>query len=87
MGTFSVQAEVKGHTRQAKYGKKYGETETGAWTILNLSASYQWTLRHVLCTIRGGVENIFDRCYATYADWCHIPQKGRNIYLNLSVAL
>ena len=87
VGTFSVQAEVKGHTRQAKYGKKYGETETGAWTILNLSASYQWTLRHVLCTIRGGVENILDRYYATYADWCHIPQKGRNIYLNLSVAL
>ena len=79
-GSLSVQAEVKGHTRQAKYGQKYGETETAAWTIVNLSANYAW--RHFI--LRAGVENLFDKYYATYADWCHIPQKGRNIYVNLS---
>ena len=82
-GPLSVQAEVKGHARQAKYGKKYGESETSAWTILNLSANYAW--HHF--TLRAGIENLFDRYYATYADWCHIPQKGRNIYMSFSFEL
>jgi iron complex outermembrane receptor protein len=85
---------VKGHPSQAKYGKKYGETETAAWTIVNLSAKYQFsiklyplgrrTLARQELALRAGVENLFDKYYATYADWCHIPQKGRNIYVNLS---
>jgi iron complex outermembrane receptor protein len=83
IGALSVLAEVKGHTRQAKYGKKYGETETASWTILNLSATYTWRI----ITLRAGIENLFDKYYATYADWCHIPQKGRNIYVNLSFEL
>jgi len=83
-GPLSLQAEVKGHTRQAKYGQKYGESETAAWTILNLSANYQFTIHNSQFTIRSGIENLFDKYYATYADWCHIPQKGRNIYVNLS---
>ena len=82
-GALSLLAEVKGHARQAKYGKKYGETETAAWTILNLLATYAWRI----ITLRAGIENVFDKYYATYADWCHIPQKGRNIYLNLSFEL
>ena len=86
-GALSVLAEVKGHARQAKYGKKYGETETAAWTILNLSANYQFSIINYQLTLRAGIENIFDKYYATYADWCHIPQKGRNIYLNLSFEL
>lgn len=83
-GPLSLQAEVKGHARQAKYGEKYGETETAAWTILNLSANYQFSIIHYQLVLRAGVENLFDKYYATYADWCHIPQKGRNIYVNLS---
>ena len=94
IGPLSLQAEVKGHTRQAKYGKKYGESETAAWTIVNLSANYQFSIKHYPLgrrtlarqelALRAGVENLFDKYYATYADWCHIPQKGRNIYVNLS---
>ena len=83
-GPLSLQAEVKGHVRQAKYGKKYGESETAAWTIVNLSANYQLSIVNCQLIIRAGVENLFDKYYATYADWCHIPQKGRNIYVNLS---
>ena len=84
---FGVQAEVRGNTRQAHYGQKYGETETAAWTILNLSASTRFSLLQSQCTVRAGVENLFDRYYATYSDWCHIPQKGRNIFVNLSLEL
>ena len=38
-------------------------------------------------SITSGVENLFDKQYATYADWNHIPQKGRNIYMNLTFEL
>ena len=97
-GTLSVQAEVKGHARQTKYGKKYGETETAAWTVVNLSANYQFSIfrsaqrdaflrKNSQLALRFGIENLFDKYYATYADWCHIPQKGRNIYMNLSFEL
>ena len=82
-GRFQGKAEVQGNVRQTKYGRKYGETETPAWAIVNLSANYVW--RHF--TLRAGIENLFDKRYTTYADWCNIPQKGRNIYMNLSFEL
>jgi iron complex outermembrane receptor protein len=78
-----VQAVVKGNTRQSNYGDKYGETPASEWAILNLSAQYSISS----ITVRAGVENLFDKRYATYADWNHIPQKGRNIYMNLTFAL
>jgi iron complex outermembrane receptor protein len=84
---FQAQATVKGNARQSNYGEKYGETAASKWVILNLSASYQCTMRNAQCTIRAGVENLLDKQYATYADWNHIPQKGRNIYMNLTFEL
>ena len=78
-----AQAVVKGNMRQTNYGGKYGETAASEWAVLNLSAQYSFSS----ITVRGGVENLFDKQYATYADWNHIPQKGRNIYLNLTFAL
>ena len=80
---FQAQATIKGNARQNNYGEKYGETAAKAWTIVNLSAAYQFSS----ITIRTGIENLFDKKYATYADWNHIPQKGRNIYMNLTFAL
>ena len=82
-----AQATVKGNARQSNYGEKYGETAAKAWTILNLSAQYQLSIVNYQLSIRAGVENVFDHRYATYADWNHIPQKGRNIYMNLTFAL
>ena len=84
---FQAQATIKGNARQSNYGKKYGETAAKAWTIVNLSASYQCIMHNAQCIIRFGVENLFDKQYATYADWNHIPQKGRNIYMNLTFEL
>ena len=82
-----AQAVVKGHTRQSNYGEKYGETPASEWVICNLSAQYQFGICNSEFIIRLGVENLFDKQYATYADWNHIPQKGRNIYMNLTFAL
>ena len=84
---FLAQAIIKGNTRQSNYGEKYGETAAKAWTILNLSAQYQISNLGPQLFIRFGVENLFDKQFATYADWNHIPQKGRNIYVNLTLEL
>ncbi|MCR5394909.1 MAG: hypothetical protein K6E86_05910 [Bacteroidales bacterium] len=80
VGRFRGKAEWQGNARQHHYGSKYGESRSAGWAICNLQGSYSWS--HV--TLRAGVENLLDKRYTTYADWCDIPQKGRNIYINLS---
>ena len=82
-----AQAVLTGNARQNNYGAKYGETAAKAWTIMNLSAQYQLSIFNSQLLILFGVENLFDKQYATYADWNHIPQKGRNIFLNLTFNL
>ena len=82
-----LQAVVKGNARQNSYGAKYGESAAKAWTICNLGLVYDVRISGLQLLARAGVENLFDRHYATYADWNHIPQKGRNIYLNLTFTL
>ena len=84
---FQAQATIMGNARQSKYGEKYGETAASEWAIVNLAASYQLSIVRDQLLIRAGVENLFDHRYATYADWNHIPQKGRNIYLNFTITL
>ena len=82
-----LQAVVKGNARQNSYGAKYGESAAKTWTICNLGLVYDVRISGLQLLARAGVENLFDRHYATYADWNHIPQKGRNIYLNLTFTL
>jgi len=81
---FQGKAEVRGNTKQVNAGKKYGETATAAWAIGNISGQYTLLLQKHTLTFRTGVENLFDKRYSTYSDWCDIPQKGRNFYVNLS---
>ena len=82
-----TRVEVKGNADQTDYSAKYGESETPAWNIINLSAAYQFSIFNFQFSIRAGVENLFDKNYSSYSDWNNIPQKGRNIYLNLSFEL
>ena len=79
--------ELRGNGKQVNYGKKYGETVTPAWVIGNISGEYTLSIHKYALTLRVGVENIADKRYTTYSDWCDIPQKGRNVYVNLSVQL
>ena len=81
---FLGKVEVRGNSYQTDYGRKYGETVTPAWGIGNVSAQYTFSVSEHTFTLRAGVENIFDKRYTTYSDWCDIPQKGRNVYMNLS---
>ena len=82
-----AQATVRGNASQTNNGEKYGEQPAQAWTVVDLSANYALPLKHGQLSVRAGVENLLDRHYATYADWNHVPQKGRNIYLNLTFEL
>ena len=81
---FLGKVELRGNSRQTDYGRKYGETVTQAWGIGNVSGQYTFSVSEHAFTLRAGVENIFDKRYTTYSDWCDIPQKGRNVYMNLS---
>ncbi len=83
---FGAQIEVNGYAEQSDFGAKYGETKTPAYAILNLSAQYNIQASQSLITIRAGVENLLDKAYTTYSDWNGIPQKGRNIYVNINFA-
>ena len=83
LGALQAQVELRGNARQTNYAAKYGETLTAGWNIVNLWASY----RYKAATLRCGVENLLDRKYSAYSDWNNIPQKGRNIYLNLTIEL
>lgn len=84
---FISQISLIGNAKHTQYGEKYAETLTPAYAILNLSVQRYFSLRMSNVAIRIGVENIFDKNYTTYSDWCHIPQKGRNVYANISIRL
>ena len=56
-------------------------------TTGRIAANYQLSILNSQLALRFGIENLFDKRYTTYADWCDIPQKGRNIYVNLSFEL
>lgn len=84
IGSFQGKAELKGNARQVNYGRKYGETCTPAYAIVNLSGQYNLNIKKHTLILRAGVENLLDKSYHTYSDWCNIPQKGRNLYVNLN---
>lgn len=83
-GRVQTELEVRGNARQTNFAPKYGETQTESWNIVNLSVQYQVNSG---ISIRGGIENLFDKRYSAYSDWNNIPQKGRNVYLNLTIEL
>lgn len=82
--SWAAQLTVRGNARQKDFGEKYGETETPAYTIVNINAQYNFLLKSSSLSVRTGVENLLDKDYSTYSDWNKIPQKGRNIYVNLT---
>lgn len=84
-----VEAEIGADfvTRHSQYSSKYGETPTTGYAMWRLSLGYRFHLGPVVTNVHVGVDNLFDRYYSTYADWNHIPQKGRNIYANVAFQL
>jgi iron complex outermembrane receptor protein len=84
---FDFEVNMNGAAEQTNYSSYYGEDMTGAYTIFNLNASYNFYFGRNKLFLKAGLENIFDRYYSTYADWNNIPRLGRNIFINISYVL
>ena len=83
--------EAEGGVRMAACnshcGTEYGESPTDGYAVWHLNIGGHFQLGKIGTDLHLGVENLFDRYYSTYSDWNHIPQKGRNIYVNVSFQL
>ena len=84
---FDAEINMSGATQQVNYSEMYGENETDAYTVFNANASYNFYFGSNKLYLKGGIENIFDTYYSTYADWNNIPRIGRNIFVNISFVL
>ncbi|WP_163400480.1 TonB-dependent receptor plug domain-containing protein [Flavobacterium fluviatile] len=84
---FGIQASVNGDLAQINYSPEYGEDQTDAYFIWNLSADYTFNINKIESVIQIGAENILNKYYSTYADWGNIPRMGRNIFASLKFSL
>lgn len=82
---FDFQASVNGDWKQQHYSPEYGEDQTPAYTVLNLSADYTFHINNYRTVLQLGAENILNEYYSTYADWGNIPRMGRNIFTALKI--
>ncbi|MCY2688593.1 TonB-dependent receptor plug domain-containing protein [Salinimicrobium sp. TH3] len=83
-GFFSAEAAVEGALKQSDFSEEFGENETPAYAVVNLSASQILYLNQQKMTIKVGAENLFDTYYSTFSDWNNIPRRGRNLFVNLN---
>ena len=81
---FDAEVNVNGASDQENYSRYFGENKTGAYTLVNINASYNFHFSSQKIYLKAGVENLFDTSYSTYADWNNIPRMGRNCYVNVS---
>jgi len=86
-GLFSIETELQGATKQLDFSPEFGENETAAYAVVNLSASRTLFLNQQKMTVKLGAENIFDTYYSTFSDWNNIPRRGRNLFVNLSYVI
>lgn len=82
---FGFQASVNGDLAQINYSPEYGEDETPAYQIVNLSADYAFPVSRASAKIQIGCENLLNVYYSTYADWGNIPRMGRNLFASLKI--
>jgi iron complex outermembrane receptor protein len=82
---FNSNLKLQGAAKQYKYSPEYGESQTPAYLISAASAGYDFPLNKYIISLKIGIENMFDSIYSTYSDWNHIPQKGRNFYVNILI--
>ncbi|PKP26581.1 MAG: TonB-dependent receptor [Bacteroidetes bacterium HGW-Bacteroidetes-2] len=84
---FFVEFLLEGAAKQTNFSPEFGENQTNAYTILNLSASQTLYLNQQRVVLKLGAENFLDTYYSTFADWNNIPRTGRNIFINLTYSL
>lgn len=80
---FGFRTSLNGDLEQDNFSPEYGEDQTAAYTIWNVSADYTFTIKNISTIIQVGVENVLNEYYSTYADWGNIPRMGRNIFTSV----
>ena len=83
-GGFGIRVSVNGDLAQENYSPHYGEEQSEAYQVWNISADYAFRLMGYQLQVQLGAENLFDTYYSTYADWGNIPRMGRNIFTSLN---
>ncbi|MBQ7420654.1 MAG: outer membrane beta-barrel protein [Prevotella sp.] len=68
-----------------QYSSAYGETPVSGYAVWHLNAGWSFDWSEATVSLHAGVENLFDHEYSTYSDWNHIPQKGRNMFVNATL--
>lgn len=86
-GIWIAETNFEVSTSTHHYGEKYGGIRTPGYGLWNLSGGAHFTVGRTDLEIRGGIDNVLDRRYTTFSNWNHIPQKGRNFFLNLTAML
>lgn len=77
------QTSVNGDFLQMNYSPEYGEDETPAFTVWNISVDYTFRIKQFKTVLQVGAENLLNKYYSTYADWGNIPRMGRNVFTAL----
>lgn len=85
-GRFGAQTSLNGDFLHADYSPEFGEDQTPAYNIWNVSANYTFSIATCTAMLQVGAENVFDAYYSTYADWGNIPRMGRNIFTSLKLS-
>lgn len=80
-----LHTSLQGDFSQTHYSPEYGEDQTGAYKIWNISADYKFNVGKLDLLFQAGAENLFNAYYSTYADWGNIPRMGRNIFTSLKI--
>lgn len=82
---FGIQTSLTGDFLQRHYSPEYGEDETPAYMICNISADYTFKIKNMKTVFQAGAENLLNAYYSTYADWGNIPRMGRNFFTSLKL--
>jgi iron complex outermembrane recepter protein len=75
---------ASGNLAQNNFAKVYGQSKTPDYLIFNINAGYSFDWNQNKIKAQAGIENIFDKYYATFSDWNKIPRMGRNAFINLT---
>lgn len=82
---FGLLTSLNGDLKQINYSPEYGEDETPAYKIWNVSADYSFYIQDYKTVFQIGAENLLNEYYSTYADWGNIPRMGRNVFTSLKI--
>src|SRR5690606_31551674 len=57
---FGAQTSVNGDLMQRNYSPEYGEDQTPAYMLLNISANYSFSIKNVTTVLQVGAENLLN---------------------------